>query len=76
MLAAVVVACLTSRASSEGTALVGETCSDTNDCYGSKACLGGRCCEFYAEHSTTDDYREAMPGAQAALTLRRKAWEL
>ena len=46
VLAALVVACLTSRASSEGTALVGETCSDTNDCYGSKACLGGRCCEF------------------------------
>ena len=55
VLAAVVVACLTSRASSEGTALVGETCSDTNDCYGSKACLGGRCCDF-SQSQYTDDY--------------------
>ena len=56
MLAAVVVAaCLTPRASSEGTALVGETCSDTNDCYDGKACLGGRCCEF-TQSQYTDDY--------------------
>ena len=73
MLAALVVACLTSRASSEGTALVGETCSDTNDCYGSKACLGGRCCEF-TQSQYTDDYtgNANTPGAQAALTLRAK----
>ena len=56
VLAAVVVAaCLTPRASSEGTALVGEACSDTNDCFDGKACLGGRCCEF-TQSQYTDDY--------------------
>ena len=29
---------------------VGEACSDTNDCFDGKACLGGRCCEFTQSH--------------------------
>ena len=51
MLAAVMVAaCLASRASAEGSAMAGETCDSSDDCYNGVKCLpeggGGRCCEF------------------------------
>ena len=48
--AVVVVSCLASRATAEGTALQGESCTTSDDCFGGAACLGEagskRCCEF------------------------------
>ena len=48
--AVVVVSCLASRATAEGTAMQGESCTTSDDCYGGQACLGEagskRCCEF------------------------------
>ena len=55
--AVVVVSCLASRASAEGIAMQGETCSDTNDCFDGKACLGGRCCTFsQQQYEDTDNW--------------------
>ena len=63
VLAAVVVAaCLASRASAEGTATAGRACSDTNDCYDSKACLGGRCCTFSQSQYTSAGTQWANEG--------------
>ena len=55
--AVVVVSCLASRASAEGIAMVGEACSDANDCFDGKACVGGRCCTFtQQQYLSTDTY--------------------
>ena len=56
--AVVVVSCLASRATAEGTAMQGESCTTSDDCYGGKACLGEagskRCCEFSQSEYDSD----------------------
>ena len=66
--AVVVVACLASRASAEGTAMAGETCSSSADCYGDKACLGGRCCTMTQSTYTGSDtkYTKCTACAESA----------
>ena len=55
--AVVVASCLASRASAEGTAMAGEACSSSDDCYDNKACLGGRCCMMTQSSYTGSDTR-------------------
>ena len=55
VLAISLVLTFTGRANAEGGVLPGGVCSTTADCYGGKACLGGRCCAF------TQDQYEATP---------------
>ena len=46
VLAISLVLTFTARANAEGGVFPGGVCSTTADCYGGKACLGGRCCAF------------------------------
>ncbi len=38
--------CLVREVAAQGASMAGGSCTTHNDCYGDKACLGGRCCTF------------------------------